>query len=203
MERLPINEKDVQNILRNKEKLKVGIHRKMYFINRDMSQDEEMYELVAYPSTEVSDMPRRKGWHKDLGDVVLKYKALLEERKSEYKEFLWELVLQEEQINRVWLCFMALNDPCFSILECMYVHGEKYEIALLQSGYSRQVFEKYRKRGLDAILLLYNSDQTTQQIDIVSNSAKKQRSEAKKEIISEVSNQQISMDDIISGIEKQ
>lgn len=197
MEKLPINEKDVKNILRNKDKLKADIHRKMYFINRDMAQNDEMYELVAYPSTEVSDMPRRKGWHKDLGDVVLKYKVLLENKKNEYKEVLWELIMQEEQIDRVWLCFMVLDNPYFSILENIYVKEEKYEIVEQRSGYSHQVFEKYRKRGIEAIMLLYNSDKTISQLTIESKSKERTQTDTKKQSLEE-SNQQISIEDIIS-----
>ena len=63
-----------------------------------------------------------------------------------------ELILQEELIEQVWDSYMRLEEPYYSIIHQMYVQGMLYATVERESGWSRQVFEKKRKKGIGLIL---------------------------------------------------
>lgn len=203
MERLPITEELVKEILKHRMKMKADIRKKMHAINKDLFQNDEMYELVSYPSTQVSDMPRRKGWHKDLGDVLINYKKVMEDRKIQYQGVLWNLIVQEEQIERVWIAFQLLAEPYFSILSELYVKNNKYELAEQASGYSHKNFEKHRKKGIGLIIQLYNSDKELSMLGTLVGSAEKKRERMRKERSIENVDYQISLDDLFNDLEKE
>lgn len=160
MERPDITEADVKYFLRNKDKLIMDIHEKIHQINRSVKQVNDIMESVSYHSTEVSDMPHARNGHKDMSDVYEKYLHKRDERLLEYKQMLWALMMKEETIERVWSCFLALSEPYYSIIKHLYVENELYATAEAESGLSRQVFEKYRKRAMELIIGFYHSDKT-------------------------------------------
>lgn len=203
VQKLPITEEKVKEILKTREKMKADIRKKMYAINKDLFQNDEMYELVSYPSTEMSDMPRRKGWHKDLGDVLINYRKVIADRKIQYQGVLWDLIAQEECIERVWLAFQVLAEPYYSILSELYVKRNKYEVAQQESGYSLKAFEKHRKNGVNLIIQIYESDKQITTLEHIVSSAKANREKIKDKRFFDNENYQINMDDILNNLEQE
>lgn len=198
--KIPITEDKVKEILKTREQMKADIRKKMYAINRDLFQNDELYELVSYPSAEVSDMPRRKGWHKDLGDILINYKKVIEERKVQYQGLLWNLIAQEESIERVWIAFQVLSEPYYSTLYELYVKRNKYEVAQQESGYSLKAFEKHRKNGINLIIQIYDSEQSILELEHIADSNKKYQKSIKDSTHLDSDNYQINMDDILVNL---
>ena len=155
-----LDEAAVKDILQNREKKIDNIHRKMISLYQELERNDEVLETVAYPKTELSGMSGGKGNHKDLGDVLLQYNRQICNRNEEIRKIMWELVEEEDSISRLWACFYALNDPFYSILNALYVENQLYQAVENNLDMSHKTFEKYRQRGIELLLLFYNSDES-------------------------------------------
>ena len=155
-----LDEAAVKDILQNREKKIDNIHRKMISLYQELERNDEVLETVAYPKTELSGMSGGKGTHKDLGDVLLQYNRQICNRNEEIRKIMWELVEEEDSISRLWACFYALNDPFYSILNALYVENQLYQAIENNFDMSHKTFEKYRQRGIELLLLFYNSDES-------------------------------------------
>lgn len=193
--RLTIDNKTVIDILRNREQKLHSIHNKIYDIKKDVSDTDDIIMMVSLASKTVSDMPKGTGSHAGLEQTYEKYQKKLKERQEVSNVIMWNLILQEERIERVWHAYLALDDPYYSIVDKMYVHGEKYEAVEKESGYSRQVFEKYRKEAIRLIVLFYNSDKTD--ADLMMFQQMKMTGKA-KEILAEEKDGQITLFDCLN-----
>lgn len=155
-----LDEAAVKDILQNREKKIDNIHRKMISLYQELERNDEVLETVAYPKTELSGMSGGKRNHKDLGDVLLQYNRQICNRNEEIRKIMWELVEEEDSISRLWACFYALNDPFYSILNALYVENQLYQAVENNFDMSHKTFEKYRQRGIELLLLFYNSDES-------------------------------------------
>lgn len=155
-----LDEAAVKDILQNREKKIENIHKKMLSLYQELGRNDEVLETVAYPKSELKGMPGGKGNHKDLGDVLFQYNHQLCNRNEEIRKIMWELVEEEDSISRLWACFYALNDPFYSILNALYVENQLYQAVENNFDMSHKTFEKYRQRGIELLLLFYNSDES-------------------------------------------
>lgn len=155
-----LDEAAVKDILQNREKKIENIHKKMLSLYQELEKNDDILESVVYPSTGISGLPSGKGGHKDLGDVLVRYNRQLCNRNEEIRKIMWELVEEEDSISRVWACFYALNDPYYSILYALYVENQLYQTVEDSFDVSHKTFEKYRQRGMELLLRLYNSGES-------------------------------------------
>lgn len=155
-----LDEAAVKDILQNREKKIENIHKKMLSLYQELGRNDEVLETVAYPKSELKGMPGGKGNHKDLGDVLLQYNHQICNQNEEIRKIMWELVEEEDSISRLWACFYALNDPYYSILSALYVENQLYQTVENSFEMSHKTFEKYRRRGIELLLLFYNSDES-------------------------------------------
>ena len=91
---------------------------------------------------------------------MLQYNRQICNRNEEIRKIMWELVEEEDSISRLWACFYALNDPFYSILNALYVENQLYQAVENNFDMSHKTFEKYRQRGIELLLLFYNSDES-------------------------------------------
>ena len=94
------------------------------------------------------------------------------------------------------MCFLLLDEPYYDYIKRLYVNGEKYDTVEAESGFSRQVFGKYRKEAMDLIIRFYNSEK-----DMLELSEQSQKSLLRKGIESQKETQpeavhQLSLDEI-------
>lgn len=155
-----LTEDEIKDILKHKEELIISIHDKMYMTKKEMSKTDDIIEMASFPSSQLNDMPGGKGEHKDLSDVLLKYYKYLNRQKEEYNELFWILIQRELRIERVWMCFLLLDEPYYSYIKKLYVDNEKYETVERESGYAGSTFRKYRKEAIELIIYFYESDKS-------------------------------------------
>lgn len=155
-----LDEATIKDILQNREKKIENIHKKMLSLYQELGRNDEVLETVAYPKSELKGTPGGKGNHKDLGDVLLQYNHQICNQNEEIRKIMWELVEEEDSISRLWACFYALNDPYYSILSALYVENQLYQTVENSFEMSHKTFEKYRRRGIELLLLFYNSDES-------------------------------------------
>lgn len=157
MEYRPINEEIVKDVLRNRDEKIRTIHEKMANLYQEAGKDAVL-QNIALPAQNLTGMPGAKGNHKDLSDVLLAYQKQYARRNAELREVLWELSDEEEQIYRIWGCFNALDNPFYSILDRLYVKGEKYQSVEQEMGICHNTFENNRAQAVKLIMMHYESE---------------------------------------------
>lgn len=75
-------------------------------------------------------------------------------------------------INRVWACFLALDDPYYTMLNQLYVENDLYEAVRQQFDMSPTTFERHRKKALTLIAEYVDSQLSVSEIMSMSHSNK-------------------------------
>lgn len=194
-----LTEEEIKYTLRNKYAIIVSIHEKMHFIKKEIAQADDMIRTASFRSSEIIDMPSGNGNHRDLTDVLLKYYKYMDVQKNQYTDMFWNLIEREKRTERIWMCFLLLEEPYYTYLKRLYVDGEKYEAVEQDSGFSRQVFAKYRKEAVGLIIHFYYSEKSMPELhqqaqrSLIHRDKKVQSTEPAGEV------QQITMEDILKG----
>ena len=110
---------------------------------------------------------------KDLYHVLIASKRQYDERKMMLRKLLWSLREQADMINRIWICFISLDNNDFNILNNLYVVKNTYKQVEKESGLSHVTFERKRKDALENIRKMYMSNQISR--DIYNRSRKKKK----------------------------
>lgn len=152
-----LTEDEIIYTLKNKDVLMKSINEKLCFIKQELNQNDEMIETASFHSPKITDMSCGHGTHKDLADVLLTYGKNIQNKRNEWLDVLTILIERKNRIERIWLCFLILEEPYYTYMKRLYVDGEKYFTVETESGFSRQVFAKYRKEALGLIEGFYFS----------------------------------------------
>lgn len=151
-------------ILKEKDKRIECIHSKMMLLYTEMKNQEKRSDSLimatALPARPTEGMPRGSG-HSDNLDVLYRYYRQKEENGTEIRMQMWRLSEEEEEIRRLWNCFLVIPEPFYGILCNLYVKKELYAVAQAAFGYSHRMFENKRKEGLELLTLLFNSKYTS------------------------------------------
>lgn len=151
-------------LLKEKNRKLESIQNKMEMLYKEMkNQDrrsDSLLQAVALPAKPTGGMPRGSG-HSDNMDVLLRYYRQKKEHGAEIRMQMWRLSEEEEEIRRLWNCFLILQEPYFGILCNLYVKKELYAVAQAAYGYSHRIFENKRKEGLEILAELFNSEYTS------------------------------------------
>lgn len=197
----PITERDVIEILRHKDNFISIIHRKLYTISRDLRSTNDIILSVSLPSQQMSGMPGRKGAVKDLEDTYEKYRIVLEQRKKDYQDIVFNLIEEEMSIVRVWMCYLVLGEPYATILDKVYVQKQLYTATELESDMAHSTFERKRQEGIKLIMKYYNSGISASELkELQKQPGMKKRGSAKKE---DAGAHQMSLSDWIEDLNKE
>lgn len=113
-----ITEERIKMILSKREKMLRDINEKVILLIKDLDRsDDDLITEKSIHAVSINMMPSAKGGlKKDLSDLVIKLQRDREERKNELYKMIRLLSDQEYMINRVWACFLALDDPYYTML---------------------------------------------------------------------------------------
>lgn len=160
-----LTEDEIIYTLKNKETLLKSINEKLYFVKNELCNDNnEMIETASFRSLGITDISCAGGRNKDLMDVLTRYYANRREKEEEYLKFSKILIKRKYRIERIWQCFLILEEPYYTYIKRLYVEGEKYITVEAESGFSRQVFAKYRKEALNLMIHFYDLPQSMQEL---------------------------------------
>lgn len=154
---------EAQKLLSEKGRQLEGIQHKMRLLYHELEElddSDDLLKAAAIPARPASGVSGG-GRHADNLDVLERYYRQRQERGMEIREQMWRLSEQEEDIRRLWGCFLALQEPYYGILEGLYVDKRLYADVEKSWGYSHSVFEKTRKEGLRLLADMFNSSYTS------------------------------------------
>lgn len=160
-----------------------AIDQKMDLLYNELAAYEELkndcIRLAALPARpEV--MTGGGGGNTDNLEVMLRYENRKRERLNEIRMQMWILSEKAEGIRRLWNCFLALQEPYYGILQQLYVKKELYAAAQCSSGMSHRGFEQARKKGLEILAELYNSNYSALELMEIRDFPKKGQANKKK-----------------------
>lgn len=160
MEKYPMGEEEVKDILRHRERKIQVIHDKMISLYRDLEDPEELLASIRLPSMKYSGMPGGTKNRKDLGDQLFQYHNRVWKWNEEIRKMMYVLVQEEDRITRVWACYHALEDPYYSILRKLYVEGQLYQAVEKEVAMSHRIFEENRQNAVVQVIQFYKSEKS-------------------------------------------
>lgn len=151
-----ISDETIKDILRNRDIKLESIQTRMMLLYEET--DESLLKEIVLPGSRNTGMPTAKWEKRDLSSLIQTIEHRRVERGEEIREIMWQLSEEESMINRVWVCFCALEEPYFSILQMLYVKNEKYETVEKTFDMSHKTFEKKRADGIRLLKQYYESE---------------------------------------------
>lgn len=169
-----VTEERIKMILSKREKMLRDINEKVILLIKDLDRiDDDLITEKSIHAVSINMMPSAKGGvKKDLSDLIIKLQRDREERKNELYKMIRLLSDQEYMINRVWACFLALDDPYYTMLNQLYVENDLYEAVRQQFDMSPTTFERHRKKALTLIAEYVDSQLSVSEIMSMSHSNK-------------------------------
>lgn len=181
---MKITEKEIKTALSENRKMLAVIHKRILGLYDELANTETQIMSISMKSP-VYGTIGSAGTDKDLTDIMLKHKRFIAEQAVEIYEEIRKLTEDEERINRIMVCFQALEGREYVILNNLYVKGMPYKTAEAASGVSHRTFEKIRKSGIRRIIQMYEAPLNN--LEIISPKQRKKKmpgTEKKKDIIS-------------------
>lgn len=169
-----ITEERIKMILSKREKMLRDINEKVILLIKDLDRiDDDLITEKSIHAVSINMMPSAQGGvKKDLSDLIIKLQRDREERKNELYKMIRLLSDQEYMINRVWACFLALDDPYYTMLNQLYVENDLYEAVRQSFDMSPTTFERHRKKALTLIAEYVDSQLSVSEIMSMSHSNK-------------------------------
>lgn len=168
MQKKSITEKDIKEILKYRDNYINLIRKNMSTIQKEIQNTDDIIMSVSLPSCNEIGVQNGAGVYTGLEIVYEEYREILKKRKAEYIDMLLNLIEEEMSIERVWMCFLALREPHFTILNEIYVKKQLYSATEKASGLSHAIFERKRKEGIESIIQYYNSDKSASELGEIS-----------------------------------
>lgn len=188
---LQLDEDQIKETLKHYQEITQQIHARVLSIRQMMDEtNNQLIEIASYPKIDFGKTSTRCGTRKDLLDVYERYQELIEEKEENFAEELRELLVRAESVKRVYLCYQALGNEAYEIVDKLYIKKIPYKAVEAESGLNHRIFEEKRKLAIKEIQRLYESDRSDMQIVRYSN----QRSHKKKQTVVEVDGQMSMMD---------
>lgn len=167
VEKLEISENRVKEILGGVDQRLKEIHERILRLYEEEADNDSLLRSISIRKIEWDK--QASGKKRDLSDVMLMHYKLMEERDIALKAEMYNLAKEEEQINRIWVCFRSLRGEEYFYLQELYVNKKPYKTVEAESGVSHKTFEMTRKRAMRKLLKTYQSELSN--IDIIKKSA--------------------------------
>lgn len=154
---MQINDQKIKEILKHHRELVKQIHRRIIDIRKLAEETND--QLI-----EVASFAKRDLHNAELTDVYIRYQQLIKEKEQDLADEMSILSTLAEGVNRLYICFQALQGLEYDILDRLYVQKLPYKAVEQESGLNHRIFESKRKYAIEQIQLLYESDLTNAQI---------------------------------------
>lgn len=152
-----LTEKDVTEILSQREELLVGYRKRLEMLSREYEDADELIGMLQMRSPGVENEIQAGGVNKGLDDIYLLY----EKQKKKYQEEIYQNMMQiMESIDRVkyvYLYYLQLPPKEQSVLKAIYIEGKSYK-EIITEGLSEQKINRLRKKAIQAIIHRWEID---------------------------------------------
>ena len=142
--------RDMYSLLRNKNQLKI-----------------DAIESASYLSGMDSTIEKKS---RDMDSTLWVYQKLLKEQQTSISSYITRLVNELDTVNRIMLCFFALDRKARDLLELFYktYKEEKVEVRLhmiaVRLGVSESTVKRRKKEAIQEIKNLYDSSTASEDL---------------------------------------
>lgn len=154
-----LTENEIKYILFNSHEILKDNENRALKLYQTIDNVNEIIRSVSLSTPTVGSI-KKEGVVNDLTNVLLRYEESLKNSNIEVRAGLLKLAEERETVNRLLVCYNALPVEEHKILSELYEKRLLYKEVEENSGMNHRQFEKVRKRGLERIQELYESNLT-------------------------------------------
>ena len=151
-----LTEKDVTEILSQREELLEGYHQRLEMLSREYEDADELIGMLQMRSPGVGNEIQASGVNKGLDDIYLMY----ERQRKKYQEEIHQNMLQImdliDRVKHVYLYYLQLTPKEQTILKAMYKE-------IIKEGMSESSINRIRKRAIRKIIQRWEKDNRAEQ----------------------------------------
>ena len=152
-----LTEKDVTEILSQREELLVGYRKRLEMLSREYEDADELIGMLQMRSPGVENEIQAGGVNKGLDDIYLMY----ERQRKKYQEEIHQNMLQimdlMDRIKHVYLYYLQLIPKEQAILKAIYIEKKQYK-EIIKEGMSESSINRMRKRAIKKIIQRWEKD---------------------------------------------
>lgn len=152
-----LTEKDVTEILSQREELLVGYRKRLEMLSREYEDADELIGMLQMRSPGVENEIQAGGVNKGLDDIYLMY----ERQRKKYQEEIHQNMLQimdlMDRIKHVYLYYLQLPPKEQAILKAIYMEKKQYK-EIIKEGMSESSINRIRKRAIRKIIQRWEKD---------------------------------------------
>lgn len=152
-----LTEKDVTEILSQREELLVGYRKRLEMLSREYEDADELIGMLQMRSPGVENEIQAGGVNKGLDDIYLMY----ERQRKKYQEEIHQNMLQimdlMDRIKHVYLYYLQLPPKEQAILKAIYIEKRQYK-EIIKEGMSESSINRMRKRAIKKIIQRWEKD---------------------------------------------
>lgn len=152
-----LTEKDVTEILSQREELLVGYRKRLEMLSREYEDADELIGMLQMRSPGVENEIQAGRVNKGLDDIYLMY----ERQRKKYQEEIHQNMLQimdlMDRIKHVYLYYLQLPPKEQAILKAIYIEKKQYK-EIIKEGMSESSINRMRKRAIKKIIQRWEKD---------------------------------------------
>ena len=152
-----LTEKDVAEILSQREELLEGYHQRLEMLSRGYEDADELIGMLQMRSPGVENEIQAGRVNKGLDDIYLMY----ERQRKKYQEEIHQNMLQimdlMDRIKHVYLYYLQLPPKEQAILKAIYIEKKQYK-EIIKEGMSESSINRMRKRAIKKIIQRWEKD---------------------------------------------
>lgn len=140
---LQMDEDQIKETLKHYQAITQQIHARVLSIRQMMDEtNDQLIEIASYPKIDFGKTSARSGTRKDLLDVYERYQKLIEEKEQNFAEELRELLARAESVKRLYLCYQALGNEAYEIVDKLYIQRIPYKAVEAESGLNHRILRR-------------------------------------------------------------
>ena len=157
-----ITEKDVTEILSQREELLEGYRKRLEMLSREYEDADKLIGMLQMRSPGVENEIQAGRVNKGLDDIYLMY----ERQRKKYQEEIHQNMLQimdlMDRIKHVYLYYLQLPPKEQAILKAIYIDKKQYK-EIIKEGMSESSINRMRKRAIGKIIQRWEKDNRAEQ----------------------------------------
>ena len=157
-----LTEKDVTEILSQREELLEGYRKRLEMLSREYEDADKLIGMLQMRSPGVENEIQAGRVNKGLDDIYLMY----ERQRKKYQEEIHQNMLQimdlMDRIKHVYLYYLQLPPKEQAILKAIYIDKKQYK-EIIKEGMSESSINRMRKRAIGKIIQRWEKDNRAEQ----------------------------------------
>lgn len=164
MDKLPICEADIIRCLSDYDKHLADIRERIQMQYREIDTTDDLLRNLQLQGINYESYLTSGYNKKDLTDILIKHEKEEREYALYLKDYIFQLMQQEESLKRIWICYQCLTNEQRQILTELYVHKKAWKVVKMELKMSHSTVSNYRNAAIENIIKLYNSELSNLQI---------------------------------------